>query len=677
LFDCLLNKLNAINNDVEIEKPLSELNGLEPDDFFMWSTKNKDYDSYIRVLRKIVLQLDETKLDEFFQFLKEIFDYCDDYVYISYVKILEAISLKFNKWHMGSLNFLHAKGLDTSNLDERQLAHLLRYIEDRIKTDNFALDVTSFKKKILRLNGTRLHNLFQEGFNHKDYHVRHSYGKLLESIASELNEQQIRSIFGLLLKGPNNKYANIRCLYAKVLQEIVSKLSGTQLHNLPSILKEKFNNKYYEVQYLCVKIPEKISCIKILQTISPKLNNEQIDSLLQYLGYESNHGDDSTHNSCAKILRTISPKLNTEQINSLLQCLENGFNDGDDSIHNSCAKILQTISPKLNNKQLSNILQCLSNRFNLNDDNLQNSSQKIFGIITARLKKGSLNETVEYLEYESKDYDIKSWILYTKIMPSISKELNEQQLDITFNFRMNELLLEMIVLESNETQLNNLLYYLQNKFKNRILSNLNERKIDTFKILMDGINNTNYEVRNLYVNVLVTKLNDEQLCLLINNFLKDTPVSDKANSVLSKISDDMWRRVVITTLNTKIEMGKKNIEMELLALCLLKYNPRIQFTHNNNDNIINSEAFKELIDCCNKQAMKLGFSIQQKWSDYDTLQIKLQLQQSNSYIYKGLNAFIHEAAKLSDMKSSLECHPIHNKHWDTARYCIEQGAWID
>ncbi|ETO14619.1 hypothetical protein RFI_22749 [Reticulomyxa filosa] len=48
--------------------------------------------------------------------------------------------------------------------------------------------------------------------------------------------------------------------------------------------------------------------------------------------------------------------------------------------------------------------------------------------------------------------------------------------------------------------------------------------------------------------------------------------------------------------------------------------------------------------------MKWGFSTQQEWSDYDTLQIKLQLQQSNT---------------------------IHNKHWDTARYCIEQGAWID
>ncbi|ETO01903.1 hypothetical protein RFI_35536, partial [Reticulomyxa filosa] len=143
-------------------------------------------------------------------------------------------------------------------------------------------------------------------------------------------------------------------------------------------------------------------------------------------------------------------------------------------------------------------------------------------------------------------------------------------------------------------------------------------------------------------------------------------------------------------------MGKKNIEMELLALCLLKYNPCIQFTRN--DNIISSEAFKELIDYCNKQAMKWGFSTQQEWSDYDTLQIKLQLQQSNSYIYKGLNVSIHEAVKLGDiskLKSSLERHridindafnelgqtplhiAIHNKHWDTARYCTEQGAWVD
>ncbi|ETN98856.1 hypothetical protein RFI_38631, partial [Reticulomyxa filosa] len=510
LFDCLRNKLNTMNNDVEIEKRLSELNKLDPDDFFMWRTNNKDYDSYIRVLRKIALQLDETKLDEFFQFLKERFDHCNGYVFLSYVKIFETISSKFNKRQMDSLDFLRIKEVSL-NLDEQQLAHLLRYVEDGIK-NYFVLDVTPFKKKVLQLDGTRLRNLFQEGFNYKDYRVWHSYVKLLESIASELNEQQTRSTFELLLKGLNNKYADIRCLCVKVLRGVVSKLSGTQLHNLLSILKEKFN--HYEVQYLRVKILEKISCTKILQTISPKLNNEQIDSLLQYLGYGFNHGDDSTHNSCTK----ISPKLNTEQINSLLQCLENGFNDGDDSIHNSCAKILQTISPKLNNEQLSNILQCLSNRFNLNDDNLQNSSQKIFGIITARLKKGALNETVEYLKYESKNYDIQSWILCTKIMSSISNELNERQLDITFKSWMDELsyikTLQMIALELNETQLNNLLHYLQkscSKIASEsslpyeqvleiVLSNLNDRKINTFKILMDGLNNINYEVRNLYVN---------------------------------------------------------------------------------------------------------------------------------------------------------------------------------
>ncbi|ETN98003.1 hypothetical protein RFI_39519 [Reticulomyxa filosa] len=148
LFDCLRNKLNTMNNDVEIEKPLSQLNILDPDNFFMWSTKNKDYDSYIRVLRRIVLQLDETKLDEFFQFLKERFDHCDGYVFLSYVKILKTMSSKFNKRQMDSLNFLRTKVLDTLNLDEQQPARLLQCMEEGIKNNVILLSLAIQKNNV-------------------------------------------------------------------------------------------------------------------------------------------------------------------------------------------------------------------------------------------------------------------------------------------------------------------------------------------------------------------------------------------------------------------------------------------------------------------------------------------------------------------------------------------------
>ncbi|ETO03560.1 hypothetical protein RFI_33842, partial [Reticulomyxa filosa] len=645
LFDYLLNKLNTMNNEVNIEKSLSELNRLDPDDFFMWSTKNKDYDSYIRVLRKIVLQLDETKLDELLQFLKERFGHCDDYVSLSYVKILETIASKLNKRQMDSLNFLVrdesvsnlcTEELDTLNLNEQQPAHLLRYIEDRIKIDNFVLDVTPFKKEVLQLDGTQFHNLFQEGFNHANYYVQRSYEELLESIASELNEQQGRSIFELLLEGLNNK-SNI-CSCAKVLRELVSKLSGTQLHNLFSILNEKFDDKGYEVQYLRVKI---------LEEISSELA-DQLDDVLQYL--------------------------------------KNGFSHGDDNIHNSCAKILQKISPKLNNKQLDNVLQCLSNRFKLYDDNLQNSSQKIFRIITAKLKKQPLNETLGSPEYAFKDCNIQSWILYTKIMPSISIELNEQQLDITFKLLDNRDLciktLQMIAFELNEIQLNNLLHYFQNKLKNGsyhawnsyeemlkiVLSNLNKQQTDnTFKILMKEYNDIDRRVCNLYKGILARKLNDEQLCLLIDNLSKDT----ESGFIASYISDDMWRRITITALkkNTKIKMGEKFFEMESLALGLLMCNPLIQFNHNDsNDDIINSEAFNELRCCYDRKFREWGFLIQKRWSNYNNLKIKLQLQQSNSDITQLKSALEHDRIGINAFNKygQTPLHiAIHNKHWDT------------
>ncbi|ETO02942.1 hypothetical protein RFI_34468, partial [Reticulomyxa filosa] len=193
---------------------------------------------------------------------------------------------------------------------------------------------------------------------------------------------------------------------------------------------------------------------------------------------------------------------------------------------------------------------------------------------------------------------------------------------------------------------------------------------------------------------------------------------------LSKISEDMWKRATICGLKENIQMKNENTltnkqssnnricktdndtNIQLLVFGLATFNPYIRL--NCDDNNTNSDALNELIRYCDEQAIEWKFPTHQsKWTNdnnyndiqYPCLNNEIEEVSNDENAYKGCYTIVHEAARsrdLSQFKLTLQNHPdidindscnehrqtplhlaINHQHWDIARYCIEQGAYID
>ncbi|ETO33882.1 hypothetical protein RFI_03214 [Reticulomyxa filosa] len=686
LFEFLSNGLNNKSGDIlqsyadTIQKIVLQLNTTQLNKLFDY------YDSYIRVLRKIALQLDETKLDEFLQFLKERFNCCDNYVHLSYIKVLETILSKLSKRQKNAFQFL----LNGFNNEHDEIHN------------------TCAKKRLLKLNGAQLSNslscLKQKRYDNLE--------EIFEIMLSEWNEPKVDDTFESLLKGINCKNT--------------LRLSENQRNDLLDCLKKGFNDKDYNVLR---------SCEKLLEKISSKLDDRQLDDIIRCL----KNRFDKVGDSCENILQTISSKLNKRPPNEAFECLRSGSKDNDIWFFILCAELIQSLSEGFD-KQTDSSLKFWMDGSNDSNSDLYNLCTEALQIIALKLNEIQLKNLFHYLSIKWKNVQSSS------ILEIISSSLDEQQIDNVFesfidglNTKSRDVCissvrgLKVIALRLNKKQLESLFHCLKSEFMDNnskmmllcadilrklasnwndqlddllecleyglrseydqaryscedtlrtILAKVGEQQMDhMFTFLINGFNHFDKNVSDSCAKVLETivmKLNDEQLRLLINNFLKEfKDISmrqyNKVNSVLSKISDDMWQRVIITTLkkNMKIKIGKNNDNLELLAFGLLSYNPLIQSNHNDNENIINCDAFNELRRCYNRQIIRWGFPIQQA---------------------------VHKAAELGDvsqLKSALEYHHIdindafnehgqtplhiviHNRHWDVVRYCIEQGAWID
>ncbi|ETO05326.1 hypothetical protein RFI_32072 [Reticulomyxa filosa] len=439
-------------------------------------------------------------------------------------------------------------------------------------------------------------------------------------------------------KGIEHKDYHIRHSCEIIFKIILPELNEIQLTNLLAWLKNGFN-KAYEIRYLCENL---------LTAISSKSNKQHICNMFESLINGFNNKDGSIYQACMGGLQTITSKLNETQLDSMLDYLKKGFHSGINKAGHSCIQILEIISPrlikrqiapKLDGQQLSKLIQCLQKR--LNDiDNIKYSCLYI-ETMASNLHDQQLNDTVKCLKYgiDSKDNAVQS--SFGHILQEIFKKLDKQHL------------------------------------------NTSDHSIYSWVTVFS---------------IIAMRLNDEQFCSLLNDLLQRL-ANKNANSVLSAISEDIWRRATIITLkeNKPKKMRKNNIEIESLAFGLSQCNPCIYFDYNDtNSNLVNSDAFDELKRCYDRQAKKWGLPTQQKWDGYDTPEIKLKLQRSNNNVQKDRYSAIHEAAKLGDipqLKLALKCRidinefnehgqtplhvAIHNKQWDAARYCIEKYAWID
>ncbi|ETO30954.1 hypothetical protein RFI_06165 [Reticulomyxa filosa] len=180
------------------------------------------------------------------------------------------------------------------------------------------------------------------------------------------------------------------------------------------------------------------------------------------------------------------------------------------------------------------------------------------------------------------------------------------------------------------------------------------------------------------------------------------------NKLLSGFSDNMWKRIVIKALEKKNQLiqslnknkaieDRRDIDMEVLVFGLLTYNPRIQFNFHDDNITINSDGFKALLQCCNKQAIEWKFPTNQKWETFDDI-LDLRFKRPNVKKRKGRYEVVWGAAQSGDMlqlESALKFNRINindafnedghsplllaiqEKHWKIVSYCLEKGARID
>ncbi|ETO03469.1 26S proteasome non-ATPase regulatory subunit, partial [Reticulomyxa filosa] len=223
--------------------------------------------------------------------------------------------------------------------------------------------------------------------------------------------------------------------------------------------------------------------------------------------------------------------------------------------------------------------------------------------------------------------------------------------------------------------------------------------------------------------LISTKLNDKQLYLLLIHLLERVKKQCEWGALL-KISEDMWKHATICGLKENIQMKNENTlmnkensnnricktandtDIQLLVVGLMTFNPRIQLVCD--DNNTNLDALSELIRYCDEQAIEWKFSTHQSKRNnsnidrdiqYPCLDDEIEQVSKDKKAFKRCYAAVHEAARsgdLSQFKLILQNYPdidindscneyrqtplhlaINNQHWDIARYCIEQGAYID
>ncbi|ETN99830.1 hypothetical protein RFI_37637, partial [Reticulomyxa filosa] len=149
------------------------------------------------------------------------------------------------------------------------------------------------------------------------------------------------------------------------------KIIQTQFNTLDDarLIKDRLNL----LQYLCISTETSdvvVQCYKqvfkrhswmcayLLCVISVKLNEQQLDDVIEFFMDGLVHKDENIHEICAESIARIVLKLNERQLNKVFECLMNAFESGKITICDECAHALATISSQLGGKQLDNAFQC-------------------------------------------------------------------------------------------------------------------------------------------------------------------------------------------------------------------------------------------------------------------------------------------------------------------------------
>ncbi|ETO26477.1 hypothetical protein RFI_10659, partial [Reticulomyxa filosa] len=473
-----------------------------------------------------------------------------------------------------------------------------------------------------------------------------SFGQSLETVLTQCKEKQYDKNIEDLISVLENDDENVCHTYVGSFTKLLPRLNKRQLGKCFDHLMDNVNKGNW-----------------YLQGIVLPLKKEQLDHLLDCLQEKYEDAMPFAYDLYAEIFGTISAKLDNRQLDIVLKFLKSKFDDAQDVVRHLCTKIIKKISTNLNDQQVNGILDFLMNRLNNKDSAFRLSYSQALQNLAWKLNKTQMSKLLRYLLDKLNDTDDAVCDLYAEIIGIILPKLNKARLS---------------------TLLHNLNY-------GKISAKREKQQMsDISNFFLKWFNRANDDVRDSRAKVLV------MLCLLINKLLKGL-WNNNADSALSEISDDTWQRFTITTLKENRKMEKVCSAMELLAFGLIAYNPCIQFNYNDK-NLINSNAFKTLLRCCNKQASQWKLPIEQKRNVDDKIPLPFCIKSLNTNKHKGRYNIICESALQDDrsrLKSTLKHRHIdindafnrngrtplllamHCKHWSVARCCIKQGAWID
>ncbi|ETO03668.1 NTPase, partial [Reticulomyxa filosa] len=281
-----------------------------------------------------------------------------------------------------------------------------------------------------------------------------------------------------------------------------------------------------------------------------RLNERQLDDVLEFLMHRISDKDRGTHNNCADSLANIALNLNERQLNKVFKFLMNAFDDGKIQICDECAHTLAMVSLQLGGKQLDNVFQYLINRFHEYFYYLGNIQ------FIMKLKEEQLDRVFKCWINRLPDKNNFERQRCANFLETFSMKWNEKQLNDAFNSLMdrlndkseNEYMHEAcisplltIAVKLGKKQTNDAFNYLMNGLNNEnedgylrkecirslltIAVKLDGKQFDdTFNYLMNGFQNRkNYIYKDPYLlEIIAMKLNETQVdaifTCLINGF---------------------------------------------------------------------------------------------------------------------------------------------------------------
>ncbi|ETO02683.1 hypothetical protein RFI_34730, partial [Reticulomyxa filosa] len=244
----------------------------------------------------------------------------------------------------------------------------------------------------------------------------------------------------------------------------------TQFNTLDHKLR---NDRLELLQYLCISTEtsdivfqcykqvfkeHNEMCANLICAISVKLNEQQLDDVIEFFMDGFVDKDNNIHERCALSIEKIALKLNERQLNKVFECLMNAFESGKITICNYCAHALATISLQLGEKQLDNALQyaiqfimklkeeqlcdvfqCLINR--LSDEKAAENNRRkcaeLLGKLSMKWNEKQLNDAFNSLkdmlnkdDRFNREETYKNNDKYADLFERIAQRLDEKQMKI-------------------------------------------------------------------------------------------------------------------------------------------------------------------------------------------------------------------------------------------------------